>query len=249
MNVVKYNITNHPMPLIPGTKRRDWMDKTPNQYAYRCLPLSIANSTGWDLYMPCDLMVSWNGKNGQNDIQLNQETDDFGIFADSGFGCGIVTFHPGFILRTPPEWDLLVTGPVNETQEGGMPLTGLVETFWLKFTFTMNWKITKPGTFVWKKDIPIARLMPYPHFMDVTTDEKHIHENKAMSNAYHHKAMKRSAAIDDLFEAYKTESDVGSVEYGKPSTEWDKEYYRGVDSDGEIVYDHITKRNFPKFGE
>ena len=42
----------HPgwQPLIrPAPARRDWMDATPESFAYRCLPLDIANAHGWEL--------------------------------------------------------------------------------------------------------------------------------------------------------------------------------------------------------
>ena len=32
--------------------RRDWMEATPNKYAYRCLPLTIVNQTGWIIRNP-----------------------------------------------------------------------------------------------------------------------------------------------------------------------------------------------------
>ena len=249
MKVTKYDLIDNPMRLVPGRKQRQWMDETPNKYAYRCLPLSIANCTGWDLFMPCDLMVSWNGGNKQTDIQLNFENDEFGKFADSLFGCGIITFHPGFLLRTSKDWDLLVTGPINQSHDGAIPLSGVVETNWLEFTFTMNWKLERPGTFLWPCDIPVARIIPVPSEIDVQTESRHITDNELLCAAYRMKANKRSRDISDLQEAYATQSDVGSVKYGQPSTEWDKEYYRGVDSKGVKVYNHKLIRIYPEFGE
>lgn len=39
----------HPagLPLTPAPIDRDWMDATPDRFAYRCLPLVIANQAGW----------------------------------------------------------------------------------------------------------------------------------------------------------------------------------------------------------
>src|SRR3954449_12981067 len=42
--------------------RRDWMDDTPNKFAYRCLPLTIANQTGWFVYNPVGFTAVWTGK-------------------------------------------------------------------------------------------------------------------------------------------------------------------------------------------
>ena len=35
--------------MRPAPHRRDWMDESPDRYAYRCLPLAIANTHGWEL--------------------------------------------------------------------------------------------------------------------------------------------------------------------------------------------------------
>ncbi|MCA1685255.1 MAG: DUF6065 family protein, partial [Planctomycetia bacterium] len=39
--------------------RRDWMDATPNRYAYRCLPLTIMNQTGWWVKNPVGFTATW----------------------------------------------------------------------------------------------------------------------------------------------------------------------------------------------
>ncbi len=41
--------------IRPAPQTRAWMDATPDQYAYRCLPLNIANSHGWELLCPAGL--------------------------------------------------------------------------------------------------------------------------------------------------------------------------------------------------
>src|SRR5271165_1161304 len=40
-------------PLIrPAEPTRAWMDATPEAFAYRCLPLNIANAHGWEILPP-----------------------------------------------------------------------------------------------------------------------------------------------------------------------------------------------------
>ena len=46
--------------VIPEWKR-DWMDDTTSKFAYRCLPLNIANSHGWEIASPCGFEVEWDG--------------------------------------------------------------------------------------------------------------------------------------------------------------------------------------------
>src|SRR3989442_536780 len=42
-----------PAPLLrPASPRRRWMEETTDRFAYRCLPLSIANQHGWEPFCP-----------------------------------------------------------------------------------------------------------------------------------------------------------------------------------------------------
>ncbi len=44
-----------------------------------------------------------------------------------------------------------VGGPPNHIKDGIQPLTGLVETDWLPFPFTMNWMFTRKGSVRWER--------------------------------------------------------------------------------------------------
>ena len=35
--------------IRPAEPTRDWMTNTPKSFAYRCLPLNIANAHGWEI--------------------------------------------------------------------------------------------------------------------------------------------------------------------------------------------------------
>ena len=47
--------------LVPASRTREWMDKTPSAFAYHCLPLVMANSLGWFVVndIPCEM--EWDG--------------------------------------------------------------------------------------------------------------------------------------------------------------------------------------------
>lgn len=48
-------------------------------------------------------------------------------------------------------------------KDGLTPLEGLVETEWLPFTFTMNWRFTRPGTVEFRRGEPFCFVTPVPH--------------------------------------------------------------------------------------
>ena len=66
-------------------------------------------------------------------------------FVVTHFAFGIVTFHLTYLFRTEPGWNLVATGPTNLPKDGIAPLTGVIETDWLPYPFTMNWQMTRPG--------------------------------------------------------------------------------------------------------
>ena len=73
--------------IVPGRSNRDWMDAFPDRQPYRCLPLSMANSTGWEILCPMDLKIIWNGGPGKDDLSCKTRGDPRAIpsFADSHF--------------------------------------------------------------------------------------------------------------------------------------------------------------------
>src|SRR6516164_748572 len=50
--------------------QRDWMDATPSRFAYRCLPLTIANQTGWWIKNPVGFTAVWRGRTTPGSIDF-----------------------------------------------------------------------------------------------------------------------------------------------------------------------------------
>lgn len=136
----------HPAPLA-----RDWMDATPQRFAYRCLPLNIANCHGWQVCARWPVSATWDGGHAKDAIHV------WGGGASSHFGSGILTFYVPALFDLPDGWDLLVTGPFNQPKDGIAPLTGVVEPW---TSFTMNWKFTRACTVEWAEDEPFCMVMP-----------------------------------------------------------------------------------------
>ena len=153
-----------PPALVPAPPLRDWMDAFPDRHAYRCLPLSIANTHGWEILSPCSFEIRWNGGPAAEDIVF-RALDDFSWlehFVVSNFTHGVVTFHTGYMFRTDPGWNLLATGPFNKPKDGIVPMTGVIETDWLPYPFTMNWNLTRAGSVRWEKGEPFCMVFPVP---------------------------------------------------------------------------------------
>jgi hypothetical protein len=57
--------------------QRDWMDATPSRFAYRCLPLTIANQTGLWVKNPVGFTATWRGSERPEsiDFQFDQSAE------------------------------------------------------------------------------------------------------------------------------------------------------------------------------
>jgi hypothetical protein len=159
--------------LRPAPPRRHWMDKLP--HAYKCLPLVIANQWGWQILCPTDVAVTWNGDPNLTGLQIDM-APQYVPAIKSQFGAGIVTFSPPWLFRTPPGWDLYLKGPSNRWKSNCVPLEGVIETWWLNYTFTINWKLVEPGTVFFARGESLGQLVPVPHatFHDSTALEAPI---------------------------------------------------------------------------
>jgi hypothetical protein len=159
--------------LRPAPPRRHWMNELP--YSYQCLPLVMANQWGWQILCPTDVRVTWDGTPGLPGLRVEVKPQ-YAPAIKSQFGAGIVTFSPPWLFRTPPGWDLYAKGPSNRWKANCTPLEGVIETWWLNYTFTLNWKLVEPGTVVFAQGESLGQLVPVPHstFQNATAFEAPI---------------------------------------------------------------------------
>ncbi|HEY8614437.1 MAG TPA: DUF6065 family protein [Roseomonas sp.] len=162
IRLTAHTLGTPPPRLRPSPGRRAWMDATPQGFANRCLPLTIANSHGWEVVGDGAFEAWWNGGPGPGDITIRTERPGRPT-PTSHFGAGVLTFHIDLLFRTDPGISLWVSGPPNAAKDGIAPLTGIVETDWSPATFTMNWRFTRPRHPVrFAPGEPICFLFPIP---------------------------------------------------------------------------------------
>jgi len=165
MQLECFTTIDDPPRLIPGRPERPWMDAFGGRTPYRCLPLTMANTTGWEILCPFGFTAEWRGGVATGDITIT--ADEPGLdprgFVISHFAYATLTFHTGYLFRTQPGWAVLASGAPNHLKHGIQPLTGLVETDWLPFPFTMNWLFTAPGRVRFEKGEPFCFINVVEH--------------------------------------------------------------------------------------
>ncbi len=243
MELECFTMTPYPPDMVPGRPDREWMDAFQARFPYRCLPLVMANTTGWEILCPVDMTVIWNGGPLQRDLVVTCDADpayNIEHIASSHFTHGVLTFHTGYLFRTPPGYAIWASGAPNHVKDGIQPLSGLVETDWLPFPFTMNWLMTRPGMVSFKKGEPFC-------FFNVIEHRKQEEIQPVI------KSIDTDPELKKQFAAWSKTRNEFNASLGRRDPDaikeaWQKFYFQGRKPDpasGEVVAhegDHVNRR-------
>jgi hypothetical protein len=231
MKLIAYTTTAHPSKIVSANPKRDWMNLATAKNPYRCLPLSMANSWGWQVLSDAKFTATWNGKSSPKDvvIEVHEGTNP----PNAHFGEGTLTWHTGYLFETPYPYGLYVTGAPNYPKPNAIPLSGIVETHWLPFTFTMNWRFTQPGSFTMDIGEPFCQIFPIDMntFDNVEPEIRTLEENKQFHDLYWDWNISRHN--------YMNLRSVPGTEESNPEV-WQRNYFRGTYPEGK-VHDKPTK--------
>lgn len=129
--------------IVQSRLKRDWMDETYKKHAYHCLPMAVANVLGWEVSLPHDVVVVWDGGSSVPRVLEGEFYQDYRIVNQSIVGA--VTFSIGWTFKTEPGYSIGVSGPPNYFVDGAHAMAAVVPTSWWPDEFQMNWKIDKIG--------------------------------------------------------------------------------------------------------
>jgi hypothetical protein len=241
VRLICYATSGPPPRIVAAPLERSWMDQTPQGYAYRCLPLNIANSHGWLVLNPTPFVAQWNGGPNLEDIQVQPTAPGaVPLIAMSHFGNGVLTLGVIGLFRTEPGYDLWVGGPTNMVKDAIQPLTGVVETDWSPFTFTMNYKFTRPFVPVsFGLNEPYCMVFPLQRGLVETVEPEFrtLDQDPEVREAYLAWAESRRNFNADL----KVEGSTAQQQ------KWQKEYFKGTGQWGRAPADHRTKVKLREF--
>lgn len=236
LELTAYRLHRSPSEIVCAAPSREWMDATDERYAYRCLPLLIANQAGWLVLNDRPIECIWNGTSERSGVRIRGLDKRASTAAvTSHFGSGIVTWHIPFLFRTSPGYNLLVRGPSNWPKDGVQALEGLVESDWTPATFTMNWKITRPRRWVrFEAGEPVCMLVPQRRgeLEAFEAQMRDLGSNPELSDAHRRWSESRAHFLAKL-----EVNDEAAV-----SRKWQKDYFQGraPGTDGEHRQQHQT---------
>ncbi len=224
--------------------QRDWMNATPSRHAYRCLPLTIANQTGWWIKNPVGFTATWPGSMAPGNILFQFDSPDeyWAKCITSHFGEGIITWNTPFLFRTKPVGSrLLISGPTNYFRKNAHPLTALIESDWTSMSFTMNYKILTPNEPVrFEMGEPLFQAIPLANNICADLETAEVRYRKIQDDPEVHRAFAEWASSRAKFHELKANNEV------KPD-QWQKDYFQGRDNyGGGVVTEHMTKVKPPR---
>ena len=144
--------------ISPMSIKRDWMDKTSENHAYRCFPVTQANVVGYSLSCKEDVEFIWDGIN-------DQSPDRVQIFnpkrAYSGRGQSSISLDTGLIFRTDEDVSMFVINPVNYFSDEFETMSYVISTSFYDnpFPIAIKAKVANKRVVI-KAGTPIATIIP-----------------------------------------------------------------------------------------
>lgn len=183
--------------IVPLKIHRSWMNKTSKKYAYQCLPLNIANQYGWAVVCPFDFKVSYYGGNSDAQVEVFDIPEEYSHLVSGHFGHGTLTINVDFIIQTPENYSLYIRGVPNQEYGILKPLDAIVETDWLPFTFTYNFKFMDYGVVEFKKGDLLFSFFPVLRntIENFEIKTQHIQKNEELFSDFKEYVQSRDKAL------------------------------------------------------
>ncbi len=144
--------------LEPMSIKRDWMDATSENHAYRCFPVTQANVIGWSLSCKEDIIFTWDGINDQTDKHVEIESP---VGSYSGRGQSSISLNTGMVFRTDKDVSILTINPVNYFGDDFETMSNLITTSFYDNPLPLAIKAKKANEkTIIKAGTPIATIIP-----------------------------------------------------------------------------------------
>ena len=138
--------------------KRDWMDETADNHAYRCFPVTQANVVGWSLFCTEDISFIWDGVNDQTGSHVEIFSPE-GSY--SGRGQSSISLNTGLVFRTDQDVSILTINPVNYFNEEFETMSSLISTSFYDNPLPLAIKARVANKkVVIKAGTPIATIIP-----------------------------------------------------------------------------------------
>lgn len=222
MKIDVYKKRFYDVDFYPISVKRDWMDSTFEKHAYRCFPVSLANTLGWTFSFPEDISFIWDGDPGSADGHVKVISGDRYVFTNRANAT--ISFSSGLTFRSDSNVSLLLMPVPNQFIDGVHGFTNIISTSVLEAPLPYAWKITKANEVITiPANTPIVSIIPIS-LKDVQETEVNLYNED----------------FEDSF--YQKMSDYGRISGEITSTgNWTDFYRNATNHLGEKVGEHELK--------
>lgn len=159
INISVEKMYNNPFVVSPMSIKRDWMDNTSENHAYRCFPVTQANVIGWSISCNEDIVFVWDGINDQTSSHIEIISAPQGSY--SGRGQSSISFSTGLVFRTDKDFSILTINPVNYFSEYFETMSNLISTSFYDNPLPLAIKARKANEEITiKAGTPLATIVP-----------------------------------------------------------------------------------------
>jgi len=209
--------------ISPMSIKRDWMDATSENHAYRCFPVTQANVVGWSISCSEDIVFTWDGINDQTQEHVKIISAPEGSY--TGRGQSSISLNTGLVFRTEKDVSILTINPVNYFNEDFETMSNLISTSFYDNPLPLAIKARKANKEITiKAGTPVATIIP----ISLTN------LNNSTIDIFEYKDLDRSRINANI--SYGEAAQVVNS-----SGKWTDWYRDGVDENGKILGYHETK--------
>ena len=159
-NINVYKRKGHRVKIEQTLVQRDWMDITYDRHAYKCFPVSMANSIGWSISFLDDIEFIWDGISDTTPDHVKVIRSGPNV-CDTGRANGTISFNSELMFVTDENTTMLSIVPPNYFIDGAIPFTSVISTSFFPHGYPIAWKITRPNTnIIIPAGTPVATLIP-----------------------------------------------------------------------------------------
>jgi hypothetical protein len=144
--------------IQPMSIKRDWMDATSENHAYRCFPVTQSNVIGWSLSCLQDIEFIWDGVNDQTPDRVQVFSPEG---AYSGRGQSSISLNTGLVFRTDQDVSIFTINPVNYFSDEFETMSSLISTSFYDnpLPLAIKAKVANKRVII-KAGTPVATIIP-----------------------------------------------------------------------------------------
>lgn len=160
--MLKISVEKHPgssFVITPMSIKREWMDSTSDNHAYRCFPVTQANVVGWSLSCLQDITFIWDGVNDQTANHVEIISAPEGSY--SGRGQSSISLNTGLVFRTEQDISIFTINPVNYFNQDFETMSNLMSTSFYDNPLPLAIKARRANEKInIKTGTPLATILP-----------------------------------------------------------------------------------------